>query len=188
MAIVFEKGTIKGNFPVFWRGECKVLPGDFKLKQTFPEGTLIRKGTPIALDFSKMECTVCKAVKIVSGGTTSAPRVVKGSLVQVGEELTIEENKQAITAIDSSNADYDVLTLAAALTGATTDAFAVVAGSEPNAVVETDYEYKTNMSFQTVSAGYDVIILKDVAYPMPDEWLLGGWCMKNNPSIKYVRQ
>ena len=27
MAIVFEKGTLKGNFPVFWRGECKVLPG-----------------------------------------------------------------------------------------------------------------------------------------------------------------
>lgn len=43
MAIEFEKGKIKGSFPVFWRGECKVLPGDFKLKQTFPEGTLIRK-------------------------------------------------------------------------------------------------------------------------------------------------
>ena len=188
MAIVFEKGTLKGNFPVFWRGECKVLPGDFKLKQTFPEGTLIRKGTPIAVDFSKMECAVCTAVKIIAGGTTAAPRVIKGSLVQVGEELTIGENKQAITAIDRSNADYDVLTLAAALTGATKDVFAVVAGYEPNAVVETDYEYKTNMSFQTVSAGYDVVILKEVAYPMPDDWLLGGWCMKNNPSIKYVRQ
>lgn len=188
MAIVFEKGKVKGNFPVFWRGECKTLPGDFRIKQTFPEGTLIRKGTPIALDFSKMECTVCKAVKIIAGGTTAAPRVEKGSLVQIGDELTIGENKQAITAIDNSNADYDVLTLAADLTGATKNAFAVVAGSEPNAVVETDYEYKTNMSFQTVSAGYDVIILKDVAYPMPDEWLLGGWCMKNNPSIKYVRQ
>lgn len=188
MAIVFEKGKVKGNFPVFWRGECKTLPGDFRIKQTFPEGTLIRKGTPIALDFSKMECTVCKAVKIIAGETTATPRVEKGSLVQIGDELTIGENKQEITAIDNSNSDYDVLTLAAALTGATKDAFAVVAGSEPNAVVETDYEYKTNMSFQTVSAGYDVIILKDVAYPMPDEWLLGGWCMKNNPSIKYVRQ
>lgn len=53
MAIEFEKGQIKGRFPVFWRGECKGLPGDFKLTQTFPEGTLIRKGTPIALDFAK---------------------------------------------------------------------------------------------------------------------------------------
>ena len=25
MAIEFEKGKIKGGFPVFWRGECKVL-------------------------------------------------------------------------------------------------------------------------------------------------------------------
>lgn len=125
MAIEFEKGKIKGGFPVFWRGECKVLPGDFKLKQTFPEGTLIRKGTPIALDFAKMECTVCKAVKIVSGGTTSAPRVVKGSLVQIGDKLKIGENEQTINNIDKTNADYDVLTLAAALTGATANAFAV---------------------------------------------------------------
>ena len=105
MAIVFEKGKVKGNFPVFWRGECKTLPGDFRIKQTFPEGTLIRKGTPIALDFSKMECTVCKAVKIIAGGTTAAPRVEKGSLVQIGDELTIGNNKQEITAIDNSNSD-----------------------------------------------------------------------------------
>lgn len=188
MSIVFEKGQIKGNFPIFWRGECKVLPGDFKLKQTFPEGTMIRKGTPISLDFSKMECSVCKAVKVMSGGTTAKPRIVKGSLVQPGDELKIGEAKQSISSIDKTNADYDVLTLAAALTGATEGAFAVVGDDVPNAVVETDYEYKTNMSFQTVSAGYDVVILKEVAYPMPDEWLLGGWCMKNNPSIKYVRQ
>lgn len=153
MAIEFEKGKIKGSFPVFWRGECKVLPGDFKLKQTFPEGTLIRKGTPISLDFAKMECSVCKAVKVVAGGTTAAPRVVKGSLVKEGDELSIGENKQAITAIDKTNADYDVLTLASALTGATANAFAVVGTDVPNAVVETDMEYKTNMSFQTVSAG-----------------------------------
>ena len=38
MAIVFEKGTLKGNFPVFWRGECKVLPGDFKLNRHFQKG------------------------------------------------------------------------------------------------------------------------------------------------------
>lgn len=188
MAIEFEKGKIKGGSPVFWRGECKVLPGDFKLKQTFPEGTLIRKGTPIALDFAKMECTVCKAVKIVSSDTASAPRVVKGSLVQIGDKLRIGKNEQTINNIDKTNADYDVLTLAADLTGATANAFAVVGTDVPNAVVETDKEYKTNMDFQTVSAGYDVVILREVAYPMPEEWLLGGWCMKNNPSIKYVRQ
>lgn len=188
MAIEFEKGQIKGGSPVFWRGECKVLPGDFRLTQTFPEGTLIRKGTPIALNFAKMECTVCKAVKIVSRENTSTPRVVKGSLVQIGDTLKIGGNEQVIKDIDKSNADYDVVTLAAALTGVTANAIAVVGDDVPNAVVETDKEYKTNMDFQTVSAGYDVIILKEVAYPMPEDWLLGGWCMKNNPSIKYVRQ
>lgn len=46
MAIVFEKTKVKGGFPIFWRGEFAVLPGDFKLKGTYPEGTKIPKGTP----------------------------------------------------------------------------------------------------------------------------------------------
>ena len=29
MAIKFEKTQVKGGFPVFWRGEREVLPGDF---------------------------------------------------------------------------------------------------------------------------------------------------------------
>lgn len=43
MAIVFEKTKVKGGFPIFWRGEFAVLPGDFKLKGTYPEGTKIPK-------------------------------------------------------------------------------------------------------------------------------------------------
>ena len=54
MAIVFEKTKVKGGFPIFWRGEFAVLPGDFKLKGTYPEGTKIPKGTPIKLDFDNM--------------------------------------------------------------------------------------------------------------------------------------
>lgn len=61
MAITFEKEKVKGNFPVFWRGECGVLPGDFKLTTDLPEGTLVKKGTPIKLDFAKMECKICQS-------------------------------------------------------------------------------------------------------------------------------
>ena len=57
----------------------------------------------------------------------------------------------------------------------------------PDAVVERTKEHEKDMTFQTVSAGYDVVILKDVAYPIPAA-SLAGYCMKNNPSIKYIRQ
>lgn len=64
MAIVFEKTKVKGGFPIFWRGEFAVLPGDFKLKGTYPEGTKIPKGTPIKLDFDNMECSICKSARV----------------------------------------------------------------------------------------------------------------------------
>ena len=87
MAIVFEKTKVKGGFPIFWRGEFAVLPGDFKLKGTYPEGTKIPKGTPIKLDFDNMECSICKSARVLSGGTTTAPHVKKGSMLQVGDAV-----------------------------------------------------------------------------------------------------
>ena len=55
MAIKFEKTQVKGGFPVFWRGEREVLPGDFAAKGTYPEGTILKEGTPIKLDIENME-------------------------------------------------------------------------------------------------------------------------------------
>ena len=168
MGIEFDKTKIKGSFPVFWRGECSPLPGDFKLTTELAEGTIVRKGTPIKLDFDRMECKICKAVKVLTGGTTTKPRIEKDSFVAKGDSI----GGQNVSSVDSSNADYDVVTLAAAVESATEGAILAVG---------------TDMSFQTVSAGYEVLILKDVAYPVPSSWLT-GFSMKNNPTIKYIRQ
>ena len=54
MAIEFKRTKYKGGFPVFWRGNREALPGDFTLKGTYPEGTLLKEGTPIKLDFANM--------------------------------------------------------------------------------------------------------------------------------------
>lgn len=183
MGISLNRTTIQGNFPVFWRGECKVLPGDFKLTDTLPDGTVIKKGTPIKIDFDNMQCTLCKAVEVVAGGTTTKPRIKKGSHVAVDETV----GSQKISSIDTSNADYDELTLAASESTATTGAIIAIGSNIPDAVVERDKVIDANNSFNTVSAGYEVVILKDVAYPVADAWLT-GYSMKNNPSIKYVRQ
>lgn len=187
MSIVFEKRKIKGGFPVFWRGEREVLPGDFKLKGTYPEGTILKESTPIKLDFENMECTICKSARVLNGGTTTKPRVVKGSMIQIGDTVKIGESSSAVNSIDSSNAEYDVLTLAAAVTGATAGADLLTGDDIPDAVIETTKEYTTKNGFPVVSAAYGARILKDVAYPVPDTWL-EGYCLKTNHEIKYIRQ
>lgn len=191
MAIKFEKTKVKGGFPVFWRGEFAVLPGDFKIKGTYPEGLVIPKSTPIKLDFENMECEICKSARVIAGGTTTSPRVVKGSLLQVGDTVKVGDGEDAATStvksIDKKNADYDVITFAASVAGATEGVDVLSDDNLPDAVVETDIIYTTTNGFQTVSAGYAGIILKDVAYPIPAAWLQ-GYSLKNNPEIKYVRQ
>lgn len=210
MAIEFEREYIPGNFPVFWRGECKVLPGDYRLKQEFPEGTLLVKGTPLFVDFDKMECAVVKLAKVVAGGTGTKPRIVKGSLLQKGDTvMKLGDGTKSVTvsSIDTSKSEYDELTLSAALTGANEGDFIQestdyhAAGADPvadpeveaaplyeaSAVISDSYTYQ-KMGFQTVAAGYEVVILKEVAYPIPAGWLEGGMSLKTNHSIKYVKQ
>ena len=157
MAIVFEKTKVKGGFPIFWRGEFAVLPGDFKLKGTYPEGTKIPKGTPIKLDFDNMECSICKSARVLSGGTTTAPHVKKGSMLQVGDAVKVGESNSTVKSIDTKNADYDVITFAAAVTGATEGVDVLSDDNLPDAVVETDMVYSANNGFQTVSAAANVI-------------------------------
>lgn len=122
MAITFERTTFPGHTPEIWRGECKILPGGFKPKQTFPTGTVLMRATPIEVDFSDMSAAVCKTAKVVSGGTTTKPRIAKGHYLQVGDVVSKVGHYAAsrtITAIDTSNADYDVLTLNSAYSGLT---------------------------------------------------------------------
>lgn len=180
MGIIRKTTQIKGGFPVFW-SRCATLPGDFKVTNV-PEGSTIMKSTPIKLNFSKMECKVCRAIEVI-GGTTTKPQIKKGSFITTSDTV----GSQTISSINTSNPDYDELTLAAAEATATVGAIIAIDEDLPDAVVERTVEHKEGMTFQTVSAGYDVVILKDVAYPIPTESLT-GYCMKNNPSIKYIRQ
>ena len=308
MGISFDRTAYAGSMPPFWRGEFKVLPGDFKLKQAFADGTILKAGTPIQIDFENMECAVVKVAKVLAGGTTTIPRVTKGTLLKVGDnvmKLGKTDVSRAVSAIDTTNADYDVVTLDGAITGLTTGDFlqecsavgaaavkgvhkitigtnaangdtltvdgvvytfataaaegvfavggtalataanledalsaqydnifsvkadgaklvftqlvagvgaipvisstgtivatvatttAAVAGVPaaplyelPDAVIETTKEYSPTKGFQTVSAGYEGVVLKEVVYPIPASWL-EGFSLKNNHSIKYIKQ
>lgn len=101
----------------FWRQERRILPGGFKPVQEFPVGTKIHKGAWIAV-LAGLTCAVVKMAKVLAGGTTTKPRVAKNGYFQVGDtvmDLSNDSKTTTVKAIDTSNPDYDVLTLNAAI-------------------------------------------------------------------------
>lgn len=197
MGVKFEGKSYAGNMPVFWRGEAKILPGGYKLLQTFPKGTVIPKGTPLHIVIGTLTAAVSKYAKVVFGGTTSTPRVPKGTLFQINDVVMKEGGTTGVmvSSIDTSNADYDVLTLASAILGlAENDVLIEVTATnssaaryEPNAVVGEDTEPLSGGDQDTVSAAYDAVVLLGYTVQLPASWMQ-GICMKNNPNIIYVKQ
>lgn len=200
MAIEFNRKSYSGHFPEFWRGEAKILPGGFKPSQEFPVGTVVHKGVPLCVDFDNMTAAVCKTATVVTGGTTTSPRVAKGHLFVVGDYVAksdTTENAVQIKSIDTSNADYDVITFSKALTGVAagnvifeseeTITEAATSKYVPNFVVGSERKFD-GKGLPTFDAAYDVVVLiPALGAPMLPEWL-NGVCLKNNPNILYIKQ
>lgn len=124
MAINFQKTTFSGRVPEIWRGECKILPGGYRPNNDVSVGTIVRRGTPLRI-YNGFTADLCKTATVLSGGTTTKPRIGKGNLFEVGDVVfkvgSDGSVSRAITSIDRSNADYDVLTFGSAITGLTTN-------------------------------------------------------------------
>lgn len=197
MAIEFKKQAFSGKTPVIWRGECKILPGGFKPKQTFPVGTVLRRGLPIQVDFDEMSAGVVKIAKVLDGGMTTDARVSKGHLFAVGDKVQKlgTATSTTVSKIDTSNADYDVLTFAAAIAGlAAGDSIQESDGESsakplytPNMVIGADLEFK-GTGIPTIDAAYEAVVLyNNVNYPIPADWLQGV-TLKSNPNILFIKQ
>lgn len=198
MSIEFKRKTYSGSFPKFWRGEAKILPGGFKPSQEFPIGTVIHRGVPVCVDFDNMSAAVCKTGLVVEGGTTTAPRVAKGHLFVVGDQVAKAEATAAVTikSIDTTNPDYDVITFDKALTGTAKNDILFESGEvsetaapkyEPNMVVGADKAFD-GKGLPTLDVAYEAMVLIPAAcMPILKEWLLGV-CLKNNPNIMFIKQ
>lgn len=196
MGVKFEGRTYSGNMPVFWR-KAEIAPAGFKLLQTFPKGTVIRKGTPLHIVHGTLTAAVSKSANVVTGGTTTKPRVSKGSLFQANDVVMKEGESTGVTisSIDSSNSEYDVLTLSSAITGLTSgDALIEASGVtdslakyEPNSVVGEDTNPLAGDDQDTVSAAYAAVVLHGYVPDVPKSWMQ-GICLKNNPNIIYLKQ
>ncbi len=90
--------------------------GAYKLNTTgLTVGTTLPRFTPVYVDSTRL-ATVVRNVKVVEEAAADATsvKIAKNSLAYVGMILGTGSNGATVSAIDTSNADYDVLTLAAA--------------------------------------------------------------------------
>lgn len=202
MAIEFKETHYAGHFPEFWRGEAKILPGGFKPLQNFPIGTVIRKAVPLYVDFDNLSAAVCKTAKVLAGGTTTKVRVPKGHYFLAGDVVTKYGDGSAtpsIKEIDTSNGDYDILTLSAAYTGITENDIIVESKAPAQTTDKAEPLYTPNMvngsnkefdgeGLPTLDAAFEaVVLIPSLAAPMLPEWMQGVG-LKNNANIIYIKQ
>ena len=197
MAIKFERDVYPGNMDPVWRKEVQMLPGGFSMKQTFPVGEVIERGAFVAVDYSDMSAAIVKVGKVLAGGTTTAARVSKKNNFCVGDTVMKvgDETTTTVKSIDRSNAEYDVVTFAAAITGLVENDFVQEADSgtkKPkyvaNAVLGADLEIKKS-GLPTIDAAYGAILLKNVCTPFPASWLAeNGFCLTTNHNILFIKQ
>lgn len=205
MAIEFKQTHYAGHTPEFWRGEAKILPGGFKPKTDLPIGTVVRKATPVYVDFDNGTAAIVKTAQVLSGSTTTKVRVPKGHYFAVGDRVAKNGDGAAsptISSIDKTNSDYDVLNLSAGITGVTegdiivestekTETTAAKALYVPNFVVGAE-KVIDGKGLPTLDIAYDVIILvPSLATPVLSDWLQEGGkygCLKNNHNIIYIKQ
>lgn len=203
MAITFEKQSFGGRFPEIWRGECKMLPGGFKPTQEFAPGTVVRRATPVFVNFDEMSATVCKVASVLDGGTTTKVRVHKGHYFTKGDNVFKYGDAApalvTVNEVDRTNSAYDVLTLSTAITGIAKDDVLVEGKSvegetqtvkavcEPNMVVGADKQFD-GKGLPTLDAAFEAVVLyPSLQFPILKEWLQGV-ALKNNPNIIFIKQ
>lgn len=195
--IEFKKTSYSGRFPEIWRGECKMLPGGFKPNDTFPTDYVLRRGTPIYVNYDDMSADICKVATVLDGSTPTAIKIAKGHFfkendVIVKEGATIPEGQTAIpsatiSSIDTSNADYDTLTISDSISTAKDSVILLNNGKEPNAVVGADVQF-TGKGLPTIDAAYEAVVLyPNLLVGYAKSWL-DGIVMKKNPNILFIKQ
>lgn len=92
----------------------------------------IVRGTLITIASATRLAQPFKATTVITGGSTSAPRISKNSLLKVNDSVLVEGRLEArtISEIVTTNTAYDVLTLSGAITGlAASDILVQASGS-----------------------------------------------------------
>jgi hypothetical protein len=127
MSLKLTRTVGSGSIPV-WQGlgkDIQLLQGGVLLDTTtLPKDTVIPAGTPLIVNESARTATILPSGVLYAnaGGTDTTYQVKKGHTLKVGDYFATGAaggKAYAITAIDTSNADYDVITVGTTIGAAT---------------------------------------------------------------------
>jgi hypothetical protein len=153
MSLQQTKTTGSGSVPVFVN-KLEVATGGFSLVNTgLTAGDIIPAGSPVKVSETARTATLSKTAIAQANATNSATdyRVVKGHKLAVGDYFARTEGSKAyaITAITTTETDYDTITIGTTLGAAATagdvyfessaeGASAAAVKNLPNALLEND--------------------------------------------------
>ncbi len=216
MAISFERKAYGGGKPIFWRGDCKVLPGGYKLMNDLPVGTIIDKGTPLIVGMgassnpNRMYAVALLSFLILStfseddGSGFSVGKghpFVAGSSVILcginGEKVGIA----TVASVDSSDPDKDKIIIEPDDRARLSEAFFAVLLPHasyaelpnkapilvPNACAAAELVIDGKGDY-TIDAAYEALIIKNNTPFVVPSLNNAGMCWAGNPSIKYINQ
>jgi len=112
------------SYPIFDLSKIKVAQGGYSIDTSIlPTGLdYVLRGTLITIADATRLAQPFKTTTVITGGSTSAPRVTKNNLFKVADVVQVDGRDEArtISAIDTTTStSYDVWTLSGAITGLT---------------------------------------------------------------------
>ena len=154
--------------------------GGFNLDDSsLVEGSLIPVLAPIAVDFTARKVKLVKNATIVEAANATATqyKIAKSSLVGVGMFLGTGAKGAQVTAIDKTNADYDLVTVGATIGAAVTvgqvlfEATAVGGTTPANVANKLNYartKVEPGATITAVGRAYEIIESK-LKLPISDK-------------------
>lgn len=160
MSLTVKKETVSGSIPTFIN-VLETASGGFTLDMTgFTAGDVIPAGQPVGFDESTRVAKVIKTAKLHADATNSATtyQVKKDHNFVVGEffSAVIGGASYAVTLVDKSNADYDVITLGTTLGVALTAGAILFQGAASGASAGAFFVTPKGLLYESVTAGTNV--------------------------------
>jgi hypothetical protein len=157
MGLTMKREISAGGVPVFQNNTENAM-GGFALDVTgLATGATIPAGTVMGYDEATRKAKVLKVAKVQAnaGNTATDVQVEKGHLVAVGDYLAavIGGKAYAVTAIDTTNADYDKLTVGTTLGVALTAGDALFVSSATGASAALYATVAKGLLYQEVKVG-----------------------------------
>lgn len=125
---MFIQSQSETRLPVVFQTKLEVIPGGITVAAADLTQDTLYAGTPVGKDANGLYHVIKAAVVFANAASTdTAYKVKKSQNYKVGDFISANTgaNAQAITSIDASNADYDVLNVATTL-GVAINAGAVI--------------------------------------------------------------